>query len=194
MQGEIPDVLLLLEHPHVYTMGRKGSAREILDAEAIAQRGADVVETDRGGKITYHGPGQIVGYPIVHLGHMGGDVVQYVRRLEQALIAAVGRFGIVGEAIPGLSGVWVGRDKLAAIGVKVASSVTMHGFALNWDPDLGYFQLIIPCGIADHGVASMRRILGSAPDYPSVLDALEQEFARTFGCVPRPARPGELPA
>lgn len=186
-------MLLLLEHPHVYTMGRKASLSEVLMPDLIAAIGAQVVETDRGGKITYHGPGQLVGYPIVDLQPHGGDVVAYVRRLERALIAAVGHFFVGAEAVEGLSGVWVGQDKLAAIGVRVASSVTMHGFALNRDPDLSLFNLIVPCGIADRGVTSLRRLLGEPPTEEATLAAVEEELGREFGWRVRPARADEIP-
>lgn len=194
VEGRVPDVLLLLEHPHVYTIGRKGTAQEVLQPDVIAARGAEIVETDRGGRITYHGPGQIVGYPIIDLAPLGGDVVSYVRRLEQALIRVAARFGVRAAAVPGLSGVWVGQEKLAAIGVRVAQSVTMHGFALNVDPDLEYFQLIVPCGIADRGVTSLQEILGEAPEQERVAAAVEEELAREFGWRLRAALPGEVGA
>lgn len=193
VQGELPDMLILLEHPHVYTMGRKASPDEILMPERIAALGAEVVETDRGGKITYHGPGQMVGYPIIDLQPYGGDVVAYVRRLERSLIAAVRRFSVPAQAVEGLSGVWVGQQKLAAIGVRVSSSVTMHGFALNRDPDLGMFELIVPCGIEDRGVTSLRRIMGEPPTEEATASAVVEELAREFGWTVRAARGGELP-
>jgi lipoyl(octanoyl) transferase len=190
-RNEIPDTLLLLEHPHVYTIGRRGSASDVLwDEETLRSRGVDVVETDRGGQVTYHGPGQLVGYPIIDLGP-AADLVGYVRRLEDVLIATLARFGLPGERDPGNTGVWL-RDqsegapagasrKIAAIGVRVTRSVTKHGFALNVSPDLGFFAGIVPCGIFDKGVTSMERQLGKPPSVDVVADAVENEFVRVFG-------------
>ena len=168
-QGTAPDTLLLVEHPHVFTLGRNGSEKNILRIPP----GAEVHHTNRGGDVTYHGPGQLVGYPIVDLAAMGHrDVAWYMRALEEALIVAVGRFGIMGGRIPGCTGVWVGNNKIAAMGVHLSRWVTCHGFALNVNPDLAWFDCIIPCGIRDRGVTSMERELGRAVVFSDVKDAV----------------------
>jgi lipoate-protein ligase B len=177
--GRIGDTLVLLEHPHVYTIGRRGTADDVLwDVEMLRSRGVDVVETDRGGMVTYHGPGQLVGYPIVEV---GADLVGYVRKLEEAIIATISRFGLQGGRDPINSGVWVNRAKIAAIGVRVTRGITKHGFALNVSTDLSYFSGIVPCGIADRGVTSMALELGDAPPMTDVASAFEQCFAGVFG-------------
>lgn len=176
------DYLLFLEHPHVYTLGSRATLDHVLAPPASV--GARLVRADRGGDVTYHGPGQLVGYPIVTLpGWRDGirDVVDYVRRLERVLIAAAADFGVVATRQPGLTGVWVGNDKLAAIGVRVARGRTRHGFALNVDPDLAMFEHIVPCGIADRGVTSLERLLGSAPTIRDVVDRLTRHFIAEFG-------------
>src|SRR5215203_2521006 len=157
------DHLLLLEHPHVYTLGARADMRHVM--RPPHEVGADLVRADRGGDVTYHGPGQLVGYPIVTLPEWrdgAPDVVAHVRRLEAALIDALATFGIDAHRVDGFSGVWVGDEKIAAIGVKVAGMRTRHGFALNVDPDLGMFGHIVPCGIRDRGVTSMAAQLGDA--------------------------------
>jgi lipoic acid synthetase len=176
------DYLLLLEHPHVYTLGTTADPQHVLVPPASV--GADLVHADRGGDVTYHGPGQLVGYPIVTLPDWREglrDVVAYVRALEDVLIAAVGEFGVAARREPRLTGVWVGDDKIAAIGVKVAHGRTRHGFALNVDPDLSMFSHIVPCGIADRGVTSLRALLGEAPDMRTVVDTVVNAFTRQFG-------------
>ena len=179
--GEIEDTLLLLEHPHVYTIGRRGSASEVLlDAEALAKRRVRVVEADRGGQVTYHGPGQLVGYSIVDLGP-GADLVKYVRRLEDVMIGTAARFGVAADRNVCNSGVWVGESKLGAIGVRVARNVTKHGFALNVAPDLSYFDGIVACGLSDKGVTSMASELGRKPPLGEVAVICAHEFARVFG-------------
>lgn len=181
VEGEIEDTLLLLEHPHVYTIGRRGSAAEVLlDADALAKRGVRVVEADRGGQVTYHGPGQLVGYPIVDLGP-GADLVRYVRRLEDVMIGTAARFGVAADRNVCNSGVWVGESKLGAVGVRVARNVTKHGFALNVAPDLSYFDGIIACGLSDKGVTSMASELGRKPPIGEVAVICAHEFARVFG-------------
>ncbi|HEV3310450.1 MAG TPA: lipoyl(octanoyl) transferase LipB [Chloroflexota bacterium] len=151
---EIPDTLLLLEHPHTFTIGRTGDPANILIAgDQLAALGAEVFDIDRGGDVTYHGPGQLVGYPIM-LVEDRRDLLQYIRNLEESIILALADFGIQGGGIPGLSGVWIGNDKIAAIGVKMGR-VTSHGFALNVTTDLSYFGHIVPCGIRGRGVTSM---------------------------------------
>ncbi len=180
-QGEIPDTLLLLEHPHVYTIGRRGSATDVLwDTDMLRMREVDVIEADRGGQVTYHGPGQLVGYPIIDLGPRN-DLVGYVRRLENVLISALGGFGLEAGRDEGNTGVWIRGAKVAAIGVRVTRAVTKHGFALNVAPDLSYFAGIVPCGIFDKGVTSMAVELGAAPAMDAVADAVEREFVRVFG-------------
>ena len=153
------DYLLLVEHPHVYTVGRNGDGSNLLvNPERLAALGAALHHVDRGGDITYHGPGQLVGYPIFAVPTLPGgyDMVGHVRRIEQMLIETLGDFGIEAWAEPGYTGVWTRRGKIAAIGVRVARGISMHGFALNVDPNLAYFGHIVPCGITDRPVTSMR--------------------------------------
>jgi len=178
--GGIGDTLLLLEHPHVITLGVRGGRSHVLaSAEALAARGVEVQETGRGGDVTYHGPGQIVGYPILDLNPDRRDVHQYVRDLEEVLIRTAADFGIAAGRVSGLTGVWAGDEKLAAIGVRIARWITSHGFALNVTTDLDYFSLIVPCGIADRGVTSMSRLLGR----PVELDKVQQSIANQFSNV-----------
>ena len=178
--GRVGDTLLLLEHPHVITLGVRGGRSHVLaSAEALAARGVEVQETGRGGDVTYHGPGQIVGYPILDLNPDRRDVHQYVRDLEEVLIRTAADFGIAAGRVSGLTGVWVGDEKLAAIGVRIARWITSHGFALNVTTDLDYFSLIVPCGIADRGVTSMSRLLGR----PVELDKVQQSIANQFSNV-----------
>jgi lipoyl(octanoyl) transferase len=162
-RGEGRDVVLLLEHPRVYTLGKRADRSNVLFDEAtLDERGIDVVEVDRGGDVTYHGPGQLVGYPILRL--QGTPVVDYVRALEELLIRALATFGIAGDRSPGYTGVWVGDAKVAAIGVRVAAGgVTSHGFALNVTSDLDDFTGIVPCGITDRGVCSLASLGVTAP-------------------------------
>ena len=179
-RGEGPDTLLLLEHPPVITLGRAANRANVLaDERERAARGVELFETGRGGDVTYHGPGQLVGYPVISLAPDRCDVRRYVRDLEEVLIRAAGDFGVEAGRIAGLTGIWVGGEKLAAIGVRISRWVTMHGFAFNVTTDLDYFRLIIPCGIADHGVTSLARILGG----PIELRAVAHSVARHFGEV-----------
>jgi lipoic acid synthetase len=176
------DHLLLLEHPHVYTLGTTAHVEHVLTPPAHV--GAELVHTDRGGDVTYHGPGQLVGYPIVTLPEWRDgmrDVVAYVRRLEDVLIATLADFAVTAERRERLTGVWVGDEKVAAIGVKVARGRTRHGFALNVDPDLAMFDHIVPCGIPDKGVTSLARVLGEAPPMADVVDTVARHFAGAFG-------------
>ena len=176
------DYLLLLEHPHVYTLGTRADPTHVLVPPAAV--GADLVHVDRGGDVTYHGPGQLVGYPIVTLPEWRDgmrDVVAYVRRLEAVLVDALADLGVTASVCPGLTGVWVGADKIAAIGVKVAGGRTRHGFALNVDPDLEMFDHIVPCGIRGKGVTSVARVLGREPSMSVVADAVTARFAAAFG-------------
>jgi lipoyl(octanoyl) transferase len=178
-RGEIPDQLLIVEHPHVITMGRNGNDANLLAApETLARAGIEFHRTDRGGDVTYHGPGQIVGYPIFDLREWQRDVVAYVRAIEQVLIGALAEFGIAADRSAGATGVWVGAAKIAAIGVHVSRWVTSHGFALNVDTDLSYFQYIVPCGLT-RPVTSMRA-LGSNAGRAEVVEALAGQFARVF--------------
>jgi lipoyl(octanoyl) transferase len=181
--GEIGDTLLLLEHPHTYTIGRGGTADHVLvDAACLARIGATVYEVDRGGDVTYHGPGQLVGYPIIDLRRGNIDAHSYLRRLEEALIKTLAEFGIAAGRYPGYTGVWLGDEKIAAIGVKISGGVTMHGFALNVNTDLAYFQHIVPCGITDKGVTSLARVLGRPVSLAAVAYATARHFAEEFGC------------
>jgi lipoyl(octanoyl) transferase len=187
----IGDVLLLLEHPHTLTVGVRGDGGRshiLADAETLAARGIEVFETGRGGDVTYHGPGQLVGYPIIDLKPDRQDVHRYVRDLEEVLIRAAAEFGIAAGRVPGLTGVWVGREKLAAIGVRIARWITSHGFALNVSTDLDQFNMIVPCGIADRGVTSIERLLGRSVDMHAVQDCVAAHFCDVFSRVD-PARP-----
>jgi lipoic acid synthetase len=176
------DYLLLLEHPHVYTLGTQAHLEHVLVPPASV--GAQLVRTDRGGDVTYHGPGQLVGYPIVTLPEWRDgqrDVVAYVRALEAILVAALDDLGVAAEPRAGLTGVWVGDEKIAAIGVKVAQGRTRHGFALNVDPDLAMFGHIVPCGIPDKGVTSLARLLGEAPPMARAVDVITARCAEHLG-------------
>jgi lipoyl(octanoyl) transferase len=180
--GLIPDTLLLVEHPHVLTVGVRGDggrSHVLASMEALAAKGIAVHETGRGGDITYHGPGQIVGYPIIDLRPDRCDVHRYVRDLEEVLIRAAGDFDIEASRISGLTGVWVGEAKLAAIGVRISRWITSHGFALNISTDLDYFNLIVPCGIADRRVTSFCQ-LGRTADVRTVQDRIIGRFCEVF--------------
>ena len=179
----IDDTLLLLEHPHVLTVGVRGDGgrSHILATDsALSARGIEVHETGRGGDITYHGPGQIVGYPIVDLNPDRCDVHRYVRDLEEVLIRTAASYGVEAGRVDGLTGVWVGREKLAAIGVRISRWITSHGFAFNVTTDLSYFDLIVPCGIADRGVTSLCRLLGRPVDQREVEERIAGHFCLVF--------------
>ena len=181
-RNEVRDLLLLLEHDHVYTNGRGGNRAHLLaDAVTLARLRAAYHEVDRGGDITYHGPGQLVGYPIVDLNGIGCGVRDYVRGMETAIIRTAARFRVEATTVRGYTGVWVGGEKLAAIGVKVGRGVAYHGFALNVCPDLAYFGHIVPCGIRDRGVTSLERLLGRAVFVEEVVPACAEAFADVFG-------------
>jgi lipoyl(octanoyl) transferase len=187
--GRIDDVLLLVEHPHVLTLGVKGDGGRshiLAGAEQLAARGVEVHETGRGGDITYHGPGQLVGYPIIDLKPDRCDVHRYVRDLEEVLIRTAADFGVVAGRVDGLTGVWTGPDlgaKLAAIGVRISRWVTSHGFALNVSTDLSFFDLIVPCGIGDRGVTSLKA-LGCPVATAEVESHLIPHFCRVFDRSP----------
>ena len=177
---QIADTLLLLEHPPVITIGRAGHAANILmPREVLASRGFEVFEIERGGDVTYHGPGQLIGYPILNLRALDEDVVRFVRLLEATLICVLETFGIEAARRRGYPGVWVGEAKIAAIGVAVKRKVTMHGFALNVDPDLSHFTLINPCGLGKP-VTSMARLLGRRVGLAEVQPAVGRAFAEVF--------------
>ena len=185
--GRIGDTLLLLEHPPVITLGVKTRGKPthvVASEEALDDAGVTVHETGRGGDVTYHGPGQLVGYPIFDLKPDRCDVHQYVRDLEEALIIAVRRFGIEAGRVKGLTGVWVGpkgsESKLAAIGVRISRWITSHGFALNVSPDLSHFDLIVPCGITDRGVTSLQRLTGRDIPMSEVEDAVVEGMQLAF--------------
>jgi lipoyl(octanoyl) transferase len=182
----IDDQLLLVEHPHVLTLGVRGDGGRshiLVEPGLLASRGVEVHETGRGGDITYHGPGQIVGYPIIDLKPDRQDVHRYVRDIEEVLIRTAAEYGIDAGRVDGLTGVWVGHEKLAAIGVRIARWVTSHGFALNVATDLDYFNLIVPCGIADRGVTSLDRLLGRNVDRVEVENHIVSHFCRVFDRV-----------
>lgn len=178
--GEIPDQLIMVEHPHVVTMGRNGRAANLLAGpEELARAGVEFHQTDRGGDVTYHGPGQVVCYPILDLREWKRDVVAYVRGIEQAVIEALAGFGIEARREPGATGVWTERGKIAAIGVHISRWITSHGVALNVNTDLSYFRYIVPCGLVKP-VTSMRE-MGCAAGRGAVVAALAGGFRRVFG-------------
>jgi lipoyl(octanoyl) transferase len=180
-QGLVPDHLLLLEHPHVITMGRNGHEKNVLASNEILERaGIDYFPVDRGGDVTYHGPGQLVGYPILDLREWKRDVRAYVHAIEQSLIDTLAEYGIEAGRIPDLIGVWTGGRKIAAIGVHISRWVTSHGFALNVDTDLSYFQYIVPCGLT-RPVTSMAA-LGVRASLDEVGRRFAAHFARHFDC------------
>ncbi|MEW6125627.1 MAG: lipoyl(octanoyl) transferase LipB [Acidobacteriota bacterium] len=173
--------LFLLEHNHVFTLGRSAKASHILlNQETLNSRGIEVFEIGRGGDVTYHGEGQLVGYPIINLKPDRQDVHRYVRDLEEVLIRAIAEYGIEGARIRGLTGVWVGDKKIAAIGVRIARWITSHGFALNVNTDLNYFKMIVPCGITDKGVTSIEKLLGRPVDLSEVAQKVSGHFASVF--------------
>jgi len=205
--GAIEDVLLLCEHPHVITLGRNGKREHLLASEELLrERGVELHPTDRGGDITYHGPGQIVGYPILNLGAIRRDVVWYVRTLEEALIRATAELGLAAGREAGKTGVWVASgkkvdwtpgeeeqsEKLAAIGVHISRWVTSHGFAYNVATDLRYFDLIVPCGIAGRKATSLEKLLGRSVERAEIVPRLVRHFGELFGLEMQAATRGEL--
>ena len=180
--GRIPDTLLLLEHDPVFTLGRNAHREHVLFPEAeLRARGFEVFETGRGGDVTYHGPGQIVGYPILDLSPDRQDVHRYVRDLEEVLIRTCGDYGVAAGRVAGMTGAWVGQSKIAAIGVRIARWVTSHGFAFNVGGDLAPFGLIVPCGLRGRGVTSLERELGRTVALDGVMDRLAGHLAAVFG-------------
>jgi lipoyl(octanoyl) transferase len=180
----VPDLLLLLQHPSVITLGvkRDGGRSNILATDQrLAELGITVSETGRGGDVTYHGPGQIVGYPILDLRPDRCDVHRYVRDVEEVMIRACAGYGVHASRIPGLTGAWIGREKIGAIGVRISRWITSHGFAFNVNTDLDYFTLIVPCGISDGGVTSLEKATGRCASIPDVEDALVSHFCDVLG-------------
>jgi lipoyl(octanoyl) transferase len=181
--GRVPDLLLLLEHPHVITLGAKRDAAKshlLAAPEALIARGVELHESGRGGDITYHGPGQLVGYPILDLKPDRCDVHKYVRDLEEVMIRAAADFGIHADRVKGLTGAWVGTDKLGAIGVRISRWITSHGFALNVTTDLEYFNLIVPCGITSGGVTSLEKAAGRPVNMADAEAAVVSHFSKVF--------------
>ena len=181
--GDIPDQLLLLQHPHVITLGTAASRSHVLaDESRRRELGIDLVDVGRGGDVTYHGPGQLVGYPILDLKPDRKDVHQYLRDLEVVLVHTLDEMGIRGEPVPNLTGVWVDGRKIAAIGVRISSGwITSHGFALNVSNDLSFFETIVPCGIQDVSVTSVSQELGRPFAVPDVLGMVSEAFSEMFG-------------
>jgi lipoyl(octanoyl) transferase len=181
--GVVPDLLLLLEHPPVITLGVRGDGGRshiVATDERLATLGVEVSETGRGGDVTYHGPGQIVGYPILDLHPDRCDVHRYVRDVEEVMIRTCADYGIEARRIEGLTGAWVGDRKIGAIGVRISRWITSHGFAFNVNPDLDAFNLIVPCGIADRGVTSLQALLGRQVPLDQVEEALVRHFSAVF--------------
>jgi lipoyl(octanoyl) transferase len=184
-QGRVSDTLLLLEHDAVVTLGRNAQAENLLIPEALLRRrGIEVFEAGRGGDVTYHGPGQIVGYPIIEIPEGRRDVHRYVRDLEEVMIRVCGDYGFAGRRISGKSGVFVGENKIGAIGVRISRWVTSHGFAFNVNTDLSGFDLIVPCGLRDQGVTSLKKLLSREVNQGEAEERLAASFAEVLG---RPA-------
>ncbi|MCI0446448.1 lipoyl(octanoyl) transferase LipB [bacterium] len=180
LDGSGPETLILLEHPHVITLGR-GFHKEnlLMSAELLAEHGVAVEETGRGGDVTYHGPGQVVGYPILNISNKP-DLHLYLRNLEELMIRCVADFGIQADRKPGMTGIWVGDEKIGAIGVRVVRWITSHGFALNVNTDLKYFDYIVPCGIKQYGVTSLQKLLGHEVPIQKVHESLIKNFEVIF--------------
>jgi len=192
-RGEVPDVLLLLEHPPVYTRGRRSQPQELpMGAEWYEAQGIEVRDTDRGGLVTYHGPGQLVAYPIVHLGAYGDDVLMYVRGLERTMIESLGEHGVSARTIEGLTGVWVDRRKIGSIGLHVSRGVTTHGLAVNVNNDLQPFEWVVPCGIEGVAMTSLSREHGAEQDLGAFAATLVARYAEVFGREPVATPPAEL--
>lgn len=179
LAGEVPDAVYLLEHPHVITMGKRGGWGHLkAERAALSARGVTLHETTRGGDITYHGPGQLIGYPILGLRDLGIGARVYVERLEAVLVETLAGFSIRAGRIPGRTGVWVGENKIAAIGVRISRGITSHGFALNVNTDLDYFSHIVPCGIQGAGVTSIERETGETHSFEAVIERFVEPFGR----------------
>jgi lipoate-protein ligase B len=188
----LPDVLLLCEHPHVITLGRNGRRKNLLASEDLLQQmDVEFFAVERGGDITYHGPGQAVGYPVLNLAAIRRDVLWYVRQMEEALIQATGEYGIAASRQAGMTGVWVGDKKLAAIGVHLSRWVTSHGFAYNVATDLRYFDLIVPCGILDKRPASLEQLLGRRVAVAEVHERIVRRLGEVYGLTMRRASDAE---
>jgi len=182
--GRVPDLLLLLQHPPVITLGVKGDggrANVLVTDERLGELGVEISETGRGGDVTYHGPGQIVGYPILDLKPDRCDVHRYVRDLEEVMIRVCADYGVSASRISGLTGAWIGNEKVGAIGVRISRWITSHGFAFNVSTILADFQLIVPCGIADHGVTSLEQATGRRLPMSEVEERVIDQFAAVFG-------------
>ncbi len=181
--GRVPNLLLLLQHPPVITLGVRGGSRAHVTASdaLLASRGIEVHDAGRGGDVTYHGPGQIVGYPILDLRPDRCDVHRYVRDLEDVMIRVCADYGVEAGRAAGMSGAWVGADKIGAIGVRISRWITSHGFAFNVNTRLDDFQLIVPCGIADRGVTSLQKLSGRALSIDEVENRIIRRFAEVFG-------------
>src|SRR6056297_839055 len=180
------DMLLFVEHPHVYTLGKSGSSSHLLKAiSELARIDAEYIEIDRGGDITYHGPGQIVGYPILDLDRHFTDIHKYLRFLEEVIIRTCSDFDIKAGRIEGLTGVWAGNEKICAMGIRCSRWVTMHGFALNVNTDLSYFNHIVPCGISDRAVTSMQKLLKKQIMQADVKKSIVNHLSELFGVTPK---------
>jgi lipoyl(octanoyl) transferase len=191
--GEVPDTLILLEHPPVFTAGKRWDPGHLLfDETSLSRMGAELHHVDRGGSVTFHGPGQLVGYPIVHLGPEP-DVIAYLRNVEEVIIRACADLGVSAERSEGYTGVWAGKRKLCAIGVRVQRDVTLHGFALNCATDLAWFGAIVPCGIADRGITTLTELTGRTITVEETLPVVARRFEDVFGTTLEPA-PRELVA
>ncbi len=173
--NDIPDTLLLLQHPSVYTFGKNANKENLIDS-----KDALVIQSDRGGDITWHGPGQLVGYPIINLKEHKTSASWYMRNLEEVIIRCLKDYDISASRIEKLTGVWIGNEKIAAMGVRLSRWITMHGFALNIAPDLSYFNGMIPCGIKDKGVTSIKKQLGKEPDFDEVQNCIIEHFKTIF--------------
>lgn len=181
VNSQINDVLILLQHNHVYTLGKVAKKEHLLlDEKLLIEQGIDLFEIDRGGDITYHGPGQIVGYPILKLNELYEDTHRYLRELEEVIIRVLNEYNIQAYRIPEYTGVWVNDEKIAAIGIKISRWVTMHGFAFNINTNLEFFDKIIPCGIFDKGVTSLKKVLGKNVDLDEVGNFLIKHFVDVF--------------
>jgi len=187
-EGRIEDVLILLEHPPVITLGRRADEKNIVASqELLARLGIEVHRVERGGDVTYHGPGQLVGYPVLNLRGHRQDVGWYMRSLEEVLIRALSDFGVEAGRLEGRIGVWIGDKNIAALGARIEEWITYHGFALNVSPDLSHFDLIIPCGYRGMGATSMEEVLGEAPEMSEVRKSVAQRFGEVFSVEIREA-------